>query len=381
MILDTLIDLKNIKYKNVIKNYDKIEIRAVFYPINELEIKTVSIEDINILFLQFKDSIFIYGFSDFKSFIQNSTKIIQEMDKETFEFKEVRRETIPKSLTIDTEKKGYCFEIINDNYKKELLKINFITTNAEVGCSKQNGDCKSLNYLFNIIFNFLDMINYDQPLLLQDDSQIDNSSLLLFNLLKDKESIYCKYGFQLTKEGWYRLNKHKDYLLNLRLFLQSNYPDFKLDDKYRSLLNFYFDKKGKINIQAIDMINYDYIKNYEFNCKFTRRCYNKFDFNCFISQKEYNLFSSSKYKKYLLLLINKSLKSFGLILKLNPKKLDLIKVEKNKNYYYTFCNLIKLLDVLSYQDIINFIYNQVEKLYIDKLLDRKIYEIIFYKKC
>jgi hypothetical protein len=374
MNLNNLLDLKSTEFNQLLQNYDHIVIRHTNLKIDDLQIFSTSIDDLNILVFKQKNNLFIYGFAELQYFLQNTTNTITEIsDSGEIYVKETK--VVPRSLTVESENKGYCFEIISDTYNKENLVLNFITTDKNVSCNINTKNCKPLNYLFNVIFKFLNLINYNLPFYLKDDSQIDNTSLLLFNILKGKDSIYCKYGFEYTKTGWYKLNKNKQKILNLRLFIESNYPDFKLDDKYRELLNLYFSENGVIDVQNIEMVcnNYNLIFDPNIPCKFESRCGNRFDFDCYINQTELTNFQVDKnYQAYVYYIINKILESFSL--KLQSGKINKIDITIKKDKYFQdrfmrFKKLMVFLDVIGYKNTKNKILDELSNLYNENIID------------
>jgi hypothetical protein len=361
MNINNLLDLKITDFINLLSDYDVINIRGINYSIENLEIRYTSIEDLNIIIFKFNTNLFIYGFTSIENLIKPTINLIQDYNFETNEFIIIDRQIVPKSLTIDTEDKGYCFEILNHNYLKDVLELNFITTNIDKGCNIKFEECKPLNYLFSIIYKFLEEIQYNEAFYLKDHSQLDKVSLLLFNLLKERDSIYCKYGFEYTKTGWYTLNKIKNNILKLKLFILSNYPDFKLDKKYMDLLDVYFNQNGLIDLSPIEMVCKNFRNYFNVNkpCKFIRQCSNRFDFDCYIKPEDLILFQTDiNYKKFVFWIINRSLQN------LNLKFLNgtLVFINSNNKFKNNLDNLKKMLiflDVIGYKKLKNIIINEL----------------------
>lgn len=95
---------------------------------------------------------------------------------------------------VDVTRKRYCIELLD---KHGELWINFIQ-NKQIDCrlpNIQNTNCKGLGGILKLIFNFLDHINYNGPIYLEDDSQINGHKTIMARLLSGGNSVYGAYGF------------------------------------------------------------------------------------------------------------------------------------------------------------------------------------------
>ena len=239
-----------------------IEIRANKYETTEFKTQKILIGQLEILKLQGKNKTIYFGTKSLKNLIKTD-EIWDESYTET--------ETIS---IISVSDKDYCFEIFSH---ESGFKINFITTNRDKGCTIEDEECKSLNYLFSVIYELLTIENFKGSLYLEDDSMINECFTIVFNLVNGKDSIYCKYGFEYAEKGLQIINKYKEDLLSFQNYLDSNnYPlgTGKIDDNYKRLLKEFEEENGKIGVRDIPMILTsfgDYIKNYQ-RCKFNSTC-------------------------------------------------------------------------------------------------------------
>ena len=252
-----------------------IEIKNKKYETKDFNIKLFEIGSIFIIkFTKGNDTIY-FGTKDLKNLIKlkpiTDSKVIEKNGDFIIETKIVGYEN---TSYIDIHDKEYCFELLS---YENGYKINFITTNPNKGCNISEQDCKSLNYLFSVIYELLKIENFNGSLYLTDDSIINGVFTIIFNLINDKDSIYCKYGFEYSKEGLEKLEKNKHQLVAFQNYLyEHNYPigRAKIDETYKNLLRDFKRENGNINVRNILMILPDfqkYILNYE-KCKFNQSC-------------------------------------------------------------------------------------------------------------
>lgn len=255
-------------------NTKYIEIRGKKYETIELKTQKILIGQLEILKLQSKNKTIYFGTKNLKNLIK-----IKKIWKETYneltgkiESRFVGYDETTSDISISD--KDYCFEIFS---YESGLKINFITTNRNKGCTIEDGECKSLNYLFSVIYELLTNENFKGSLYLEDDSIINDCFTIVFNLVNGKDSIYCKYGFEYTERGLELINKYKEDLLSFQNYLyNNNYPlrSGKIDDTYKRLLKEFEEENRKIGVRDIPMILpsfQDYIKNYQ-RCRFDSTC-------------------------------------------------------------------------------------------------------------
>ena len=310
-----------------------IEIRGNKHETKEFITQKFVIGQLEILKLQSKNKSIYFGTKSLKNLIQTD-EIWDESYTET--------ETIS---IISVSDKDYCFEIFT---YESGLKINFITTNRDKGCTIEDEECKSLNYLFSVIYELLTIENFDGSLYLEDDSMINGCFTIVFNLVNGKDSIYCKYGFEYAEKGLQIIKEHKEDLLSFQNYLyNNNYPlrTGKIDDNYKRLLQEFETENGLIGVRYIPMILPSfgvYIQNYQ-RCRFNSTCAFKleeeigsqgsFELDEEIEQsgeEDYELSLISEYNNYLqnFLRSNKKINEDLFPLNLNVNKLD-IEVKKN----------------------------------------------------
>jgi len=312
-------------------NTEYIEIRGNKHETKEYITHKIVIGQLEILKLQTKNKSIYFGTKSLKNLIK---------------IKEIRESKIvgydETTSVISIEDKDYCFEIFT---YESGLKINFITTNRNKGCTIEDGDCKSLNYLFSVIYELLKIENFEGSLYLEDDSIINDCFTIVFNLVNGKDSIYCKYGFEYTERGLEMINKYKEDLLLFQNYLYiNNHPlrTGKIDDKYKRLLKEFEEENRKIFVRDIPMILPsfgDYIQNYQ-RCRFNSTCAFKleeeigsqgsFELEEEPGEEDYELSLISEYNNYLqnFLRSNKKINEDLFPLNLNVNKLD-IEVKKN----------------------------------------------------
>jgi hypothetical protein len=326
-------------------NTKYIEIRGNKHETKEFITQKIIIGQLEILKLQTKNKTIYFGTKNLKNLIK-----IKEIRDETYNelTGEIESKIVGYDKTtsvISIEDKDYCFEIFSH---ESGLKINFITTNKNKGCSIEDEECKSLNYLFSVIYELLTRENFEGSLYLEDDSIINDCFTIIFNLVNGKDSIYCKYGFEYSERGLQIINKHKEDLLSFQNYLyNNNYPlrTGKIDDNYKRLLKEFEKENGKIGVRDIPMILPsfgDYIKNYQ-RCKFNSTCAFKLEEEIGSQQsleleeeieqpgeEDYELSLISEYNNYLqnFLRSNKKINEDLFPLNLNVNKLD-IEIKKN----------------------------------------------------
>jgi hypothetical protein len=224
-----------------------------------------------VLFDNKEKKLYIYGNTDLSTLLKPQEHIEYTFDEETFEFKPMLKGINTKILQISTtDDKSYCIELLF--YPKYTLKINFITTNDKIGCKIDDQGCKSLNFIFRELYLFLHSIDFKGVLILDDDSQVDNESLLTYNLINGKESIYCKYGFKYQQEEW--IEKIQPFLYLIEDFKDDLTFKNISDEKYKTFLsklksNLEYDFK---NLKLVKMINPDYRFFLADKCNFKGKC-------------------------------------------------------------------------------------------------------------
>ena len=100
-------------------------------------------------------------------------------------------------ISINIEQRLYCIELTTNEFN--YIYINFITTTPD-NCDEI--ECKKLNGLFKVLYNFLYAINYNNVVTLTDDVQINGKFITAERALKNNKhiSIYEKYGFKMSPD-------------------------------------------------------------------------------------------------------------------------------------------------------------------------------------
>jgi hypothetical protein len=176
----------------------------------------------------------------------------------------------------------------------------------------------------------LDYIDFDGKIILDDDSQIGGKSLLQFNLIYGKSSIYCKYGFRYDPSIYY--NKIKPF----QEFITSISPPVLnekgiKDIKYNSFLETIKDQLKKFDLRLIPMINKNY-REYLGNskiCKFEAKCEEE-------KEEETDLKDIIRYTEKVLL-------QQGFLLKSNPVRIEPLKTGIQITYDKKMVTLIQTL--------------------------------------
>lgn len=111
--------------------------------------------------------------------------------------------------TIDVMQKLYCAEIMDYTYdNKDIVLLNWLQNKSTCDIPNIEGTaCRGLGGLLRLIFAFLQNINFNGSLYLDDDSMFQGIKTLVPRLLTGKQSIYYTYGFRISKKINFNINE------------------------------------------------------------------------------------------------------------------------------------------------------------------------------
>ncbi len=160
---------------------------------------------------------------------------------------------------------NYCLQVTPSYEDKDIAYIDMIYGNNVCKNPDIYKLCKNLDYIFSALYQLLNYIKYDNIITLIDASEIypegsKSSSLHLFRILHDNESIYTKYGFKYDDKT--------DIIKSLNKLKKDSSDEYKLLKNFSSLNKEYIETLNNISLYNKSLVTlYNYCYGSPMTCK------------------------------------------------------------------------------------------------------------------